>query len=137
MRRETQVRCSKILALGLATLLTACTTAAQRQYQAIGSGNQALVAQLNACATDLYNSDEAAPIRQHLPRDPRAATLAQLSDTSLATKPEVDAILGLHPRLQSCRKAALDGLVNTTPSVVPILAKGIAAGDDDIIRLVQ
>src|SRR5205814_8592854 len=78
-----------------------------------------------------------ASIRQHFPLDRRDATLAQLSDQSLATKPEIAAVLALHPRLQACRKAALDGLLNTVPSVVPILVKEIAEGDNDTIALIQ
>ena len=49
---------AKILALGLATLLAGCATSAQRQYQTIGAGNQALVAQLKTCVTQIYNSPD-------------------------------------------------------------------------------
>jgi hypothetical protein len=67
----------------------------------------------------------------------REATLVQLFDQTLATKQEIAAVLTLHPRIQVCRKVILDGLLSTTPSVVPILAKEYAAADDDTIAVVQ
>jgi hypothetical protein len=118
-------------------LLTGCATAAQRQYQAMASGNRAILGEAKSCGEAVYNSPEAAPLRPHVPQSARDATLAQLSDQSLATKGEIDAILLLHPRLKACQKAVLDGLLNTTPSVVPILTREYAAADDDTILLIQ
>jgi hypothetical protein len=37
----------------------------------------------------------------------------------------------------SCQRQGLDALVNTTPSVVPILTKAYSEGDDDTILLIQ
>ena len=125
------------IAVLTAGLLAGCTTAAQRQYQAMATGNREIIAQIKSCGTEVYNAPEAAVLRPHSPLDVREATLAQLSDQSLPTKQEVAAVLALHPRAQACRKAALDGLLSTTPSVVPILAKEFAAGDDDTIAFVQ
>jgi hypothetical protein len=122
---------------GMAGLLLGCATQAQRQYQAIATGNQAIGAQAKACEAEVYNAPEAASLRPHFPMDLREATLTQLSDPSLATKPEIDAILLLYPRLQACQKAILEGLVNTMPGLVPILAKGYSEGDDDTILLIQ
>jgi hypothetical protein len=121
----------------IALLLTGCATAAQRQYQTMAAGNREIIAQAKSCTAEIYNAPEAAGLRRHSPLDPREATLTQLSDLSLPTKEEVAAILMLHPRLQACRKAILDGLLNTTPSIIPILAKEYAAADDDTIALVQ
>jgi hypothetical protein len=131
------MRCSKILVLGLVTLLAGCATSAQRQYQTIQTGNRSIIAQGKACAETVYNSPEAAPVRPHYPWDAREATLAQLSDSSLATKPEIAAVLSLHPRLKACQKAILEGMLTTTPSAVPILAKEYSAADDDVVLLVQ
>ena len=50
---------------------------------------------------------------------------------------EVAAVLALHPRIQACRKAILDGLLGTMPSVVPVLAREFAGADDDTIAFVQ
>jgi hypothetical protein len=125
------------VALLLAGLLGGCATAAQRQYQAMATGNLAILAQAQNCTTEVYNSPDAASIRSHSPIDPREATLAQLSDQSLPNKQEIAAVLVLHPRLQACRKAILDGLLNTTPSVIPILTKEYAGADDDTIAFVQ
>jgi hypothetical protein len=101
------------------------------------SVNLALVAQARSCVTEAYNAPEAAVLRPHIPLDVRQVTLAQLSDQSLPTKQEIDAVLAVHPRTQACRQAILDGLLSTTPSVVPILAKEFAGADDDTIALVQ
>jgi hypothetical protein len=76
-------------------------------------------------------------VRPHVPLNFRELTLTQLSDQSLPTKQEVDAVLALHPRIQACRKAALDGLLNTAPSVIPMLARAFAEADDDTIAFVQ
>jgi hypothetical protein len=125
------------LIIGIAFLLASCATAAQREYQAIRTGNQSLAAQAKACTEQAYNAPEAAILRPHFPLDLRDVTLAQLSDQSMATRPEADAVLAVYPRLQSCRKAMLDGLQNTTPSIIPILAKDFAEADDDTVALVQ
>ena len=118
-------------------LLAGCQTAAQRQFQSMTSGNLALVAQARSCVTEAYNAPEAAVLRPHIPLDVRQVTLAQLSDQSLPTKQEIDAVLAVHPRIQACRQAVLDGLLSTTPSVVPILTKEFAGADDDTIAFVQ
>src|SRR5713226_2984528 len=120
-----------------ALMLSACATAAQRQYQAIATSNQSLVGQAKACVAAIYAAPEAAPLRPHITIDPRDLTLAQLSDQSLATKEEIEAIFILHPRLQQCRKGVLDGLVTTTPTIVPILAAEYIRGDDLTLLLVQ
>jgi hypothetical protein len=127
----------RFLAIGLSISLAGCATAAQRQYQAMASGIQAIVSEAKACTAQAYNSPEMAIVRPHFPLDPRDATLAQLSDQSLATKQEAEAILAVYPQLQACRKAVLDGLQKTTPSAVPIMAKEYAEADDDTILLVQ
>jgi hypothetical protein len=126
-----------IALIACAFLLAGCATAAQRQYQAIVTGNKTLGDEAKACTMAAYNAPEAAPLRPHLPLDPREATLAQLSDTTFATGPEIAAIEVLYPHLKACQKAALDGLANTTPGAVPILAKAYSAADDDTILLIQ
>jgi hypothetical protein len=139
MRRSliTVSRRKVVITLFLAGFLGGCATAAQRQYQAMATGNQALIAQGKSCLTEAYNSAEGALVRSHLPIDAGEITLAQLSDQSLPTRQEVAAVLALHPRIQACRKALLDGLLGTMPSVVPILAKEFAGADDDTIAFVQ
>jgi hypothetical protein len=118
-------------------VLTACATAAQRQYQAIATGNQAIATQAKACLEQAYNAPEAAILRPHIPMDARQATLVQLSDQSFATKAEADAILAIYPQFQACRQALLTGLQNSTPSAVPIFAKDFAEADDDTIAVLQ
>jgi hypothetical protein len=131
-------RLTKVVAVaGMATLLFGCATAAQRQAQAIGTNTQNVGASAKACLAALYSAPEAAPLRPHVAIDVRDTTLAQLADQSLATKEEIDAIFLLHPRLQQCQKAALDGLMVTTPSLVPILAAEYVQGEDNTLALVQ
>jgi hypothetical protein len=103
----------------------------------MATGNQAILAQIKSCVTDAYNAPGSAPLRPHFPLDLRDLTLAQMSDQSSPTKQEVDAVLTMHPRIQSCRKTALDGLLNTAPTVVPMLARAFAEADDDTIAFVQ
>jgi hypothetical protein len=95
------------------------------------------MAQAKVCVAEVYNAPEAASLRVHSPIDPREATLTQLSDTSLASQAEINAIAVLHPRLRACQKAILESLSTSTPGVVPILAKAYGEGDDDLIRLIQ
>jgi hypothetical protein len=124
-------------AVGMAGLLVGCATQAQQQYRAIATGNQAIVAKAAACDAEVYDAPEGASLRPHFPMNVRDATLQQLSDTSLATKQEIDAILLLYPRLQACRRATLEGFVNTMPGVVPMLAKTYSDNDDDVVLLIQ
>lgn len=118
-------------------LLTGCATAAQRQYQAMETGNQALLTQLNTCARADYNAPEAAPIRRHIPLEMQAISPAQLSNPSFATNDEIPAIVWFHDRVSLCRKQGMEGLVHTTPSFVPIFAKAFSAADDDTLLLIQ
>jgi hypothetical protein len=135
--RSTFARAKQVGVVAAALLLAACATAAQRQYQAMGTNTQAVVGGFKACVSGLYSAPEAAPLRPHIALDVREITLAQLSDQSLATKEEIDAIFILHPRLQQCQKAELDGLMNATPSLVPILAAEYNKGEDNTLLLVQ
>ena len=135
--RITKGRQNVAFALLAPLLLIGCATAAQRQYQAMATGNTAILAQAKNCTMEVYNSPDAAVVRSHSPVDAREATLAQLSDQSLPSRAEIAAVLVLHPRIPACRKAILDGLLNTTPSVIPILTKEYAAADDDTIAFVQ
>jgi len=128
---------SVAVTLMLASLLAGCATAAQRQYQAMSTGNQAIMTQGKACLEAAYNSPDAAPVRAHEPFNVADASLSQLADASLATKPEIDSIMTIHPQLRACQKIALDAMLNTTPSVVPLLAKAYSEADDDILLLIK
>jgi hypothetical protein len=108
-------------------LLTSCATAAQRQFEAISSGNTAINVQLNACIQAVYDEPASAPIRAHLSTFASDLTLQQLADQSLATPSEVAAILAQHPKLAACRKTALNGLIGTMPGLVPILTRTLPA----------
>jgi outer membrane murein-binding lipoprotein Lpp len=67
-------------ALGL-FLLSGCATQARRQYQAISTNITTASEQIQACATAVYNSTEAASLRPHMPLKAFDDTLEQMSDS--------------------------------------------------------
>jgi hypothetical protein len=55
--------------LGITGLRVGCApTAAQRQYQAMATGNQAAMQDHRACISAIYDSPEFAPLRRAPPR---------------------------------------------------------------------
>jgi hypothetical protein len=114
-----------------------CATQAQRQFQAVVTNNRNIAAQYLSCVTVIYNSSEAGPIRARAPLKATDATLAQLSDTSKASEPEIQAIFLLHPKLQECQRIVLNGLMSTTPTLVPILTEQYNRGEDDALMFIQ
>ena len=135
MRYSSTTLRAGVLLLGL--LMGGCATQAQRQFQAVVTNNRNIAAQYLSCATVIYNSSEAGPIRAHAPLKATDATLAQLSDTSKASEPEIQAIFLLHPKLQECQRIVLNGLMSTTPTLVPILTEQYNGGEDDALMLIQ
>jgi hypothetical protein len=121
----------------VAVLLAGCATAAQRQYQAMVSNDRSAVQDLQACAETVYNSPEYAPLRRHVPFRVTDITLEQLSDNSFATDDEVQLILETHPKMQSCRKQALDRISQSTPTLVPIMLVVLTKSEDSLIDLIQ
>jgi CRISPR/Cas system CMR-associated protein Cmr5 small subunit len=126
-----------VRALGLVLLLSGCTTAAQRQYQSIAADNQSAKQNLQACTLAIYNSASYDLLRKHVPYDVNQLTLQQLSDNSFATPEEIDAILMIHPPLQSCRQEFLSQISQTTPSLVPTVAIMLAKAEDSLVDLIQ
>jgi hypothetical protein len=118
-------------------LLCGCPTAAQRQFQAMKTNNQQAASEIKSCGIAVYNSPEAGPIRVHVPYNIADATLEQLSDKSLATPSEVQAMLALHPKTQECRKAFLNSVGQSEPSLVPILIASYNRSDDDVLAVIQ
>jgi len=118
-------------------LISGCATQAQRQYQAMATNNKEVIAQFVSCATAVANAPEAVPIRAHVPLRATEATLSQLSDASHASKPEIDAIVDLHPRIKECEQAVLNGFLQSTPSFIPILTSSFNRGEDDVLLLIQ
>ena len=72
-----------------------CPAGAAQTRQAI----QPILAESMTCSTAVYQSPEAAPLRVHLPYNPKDATPAQLSDRAFATESEIAALQGAHQRL--------------------------------------
>lgn len=123
--------------IGTAAICTACSTAAQRQGQAIRKNSQAAVSTLNICMQAVYDSPEVAPLRAHIPAPRSQATLEQQTDPAFATDEEIKALFAEHPKANACRQQELDRLVQQTPSVVPILANGFSHIEQAMIGLVQ
>lgn len=119
----------------MVALLFGCQTAAQHQFEAMKSGNEAAIAQSKACNTAVYDSPESASLRLHLPQNVNDATLQQLSDSSMVTPAEWQAILATHPKFQQCRKALLEALMSSEPGAVPILAASYNEIEDDLLAL--
>ena len=118
-------------------VLAGCATGAQRQYQAIATGNKAIAEQAQGCMAGIYAAPEADALRAKWPADARDASLGQLADTALATPAEINSITVLHPRLKACQKAILNGLMTTMPGLVPIMTRQYAALDDGLLALIQ
>jgi hypothetical protein len=135
MTFETVTRTLSVLAV--ATLLAGCSTAAQRQYQAIVTNTRSTLEDIQACKMAVYNSPEYAPVRGHLPSNAVYPTLEQISDESMANNDEIKSILATHPQLQVCEHQALDRLAQATPTIVPILVSLITKSEDNVMDLVQ
>jgi hypothetical protein len=82
----------RIVAVGLSLLACGCATPAQKQFQAMQTSNRGNVEQLKACVAEVRSSPEFAPIAAHIPENSTDLTLQQLSDTSLATPEQVQAV---------------------------------------------
>jgi hypothetical protein len=90
-----------------------------------------------ACLASVYSSPDAAPLRAHIPLDMNAMTLAQLSDPTYASRTEISALMGIHPRILACRSALIAALGRTAPWGITIAQRLFAGGDDDKVLLVQ
>jgi hypothetical protein len=123
--------------LTIAALLAGCATAAQRQYQAMATGNRAAGQEMYACAMAVYDSAEFAPLREHIAIPPDRPSLEQLSDPSPATDGQIRLLLAAHPKVQACRQQLLDRLTASTPSFAAILATLYAKADDSLIQLIS
>jgi hypothetical protein len=135
MTFETVTRTLSVLAV--ATLLAGCSTAAQRQYQAIVTNTRSTLEDVRSCEMAIYNSPEYAPLRTHLPSDAVYPSLEQLSDESMANNDEIKLILATHPQSQACKHQALDRIAQAAPTIVPILLGLITKGEDNLMDLVQ
>lgn len=118
-------------------ILAGCATQAQREYLTIKTANQQAISQERACTAAVYDSVEFSPLRKHIPLSVRDVTLAQLSNTSVVTPEEINAIFLTHPMLEECRKQALATLSQTGPSVVPIMTKAYNMNEDDLLGLIR
>jgi hypothetical protein len=119
------------------TVLHACVPnpAAVAQAAQTRQAIQPILAESITCSTAVYQSPKAAPLRVHLPYNPKDATPAQLSDRAFATENEIAALQGAHQRLGECRQASLSKLSGVLPAAVPPLAAAIAATEGDQAQL--
>ena len=98
---------------------------------------RALVQQTTSCLEAAYNSPEAAPIRPRTPFNPNDASLAQLGDPAVVSKPEMDAISLVYPRVQDCDRQFLARLEKLGPAFVPLFAGTYRDNDNDAVALLQ
>jgi hypothetical protein len=125
---------ASVILLGI---VSACATHAQIQAQSIRTNNQSAKQQLQACATEVYDSPEYEALRPHAPLDVENATIEQMTDNSFVTDTEIKAILAVHPRFNACRQAYLNQVAQTTPSLVPVLAGYVTANEGSLLDLIQ
>lgn len=130
-------KCLALSSMLVAIVLAGCTTAAQRQAQAIASNNQEAAAILQSCTRAVYDSAGFEPLRAHVPLNPDQLTLEQLADTNLATDGEIKAILLLHPAFQACSTDYLNQIALTTPTLVPIFATMLTRRDEALVGAIQ
>jgi hypothetical protein len=123
--------------VAFALFVCGCATQAQRQFQAMTTNDKAASEKVAACAAAAYNSPEAAVLRPHAPLKPFDATLQQMSDPSVISDQEIDALFVTHARVQECRKAYLADISLSTPSIVPIYTAFYNRGDDDLLALIR
>lgn len=126
-----------VMVVGIAGLLLGCATAAQQQFQAIGSNNTAVAQEWKACVAAIYNSSELEPLRRDLPPSPDKASLEQLANENFASDVQRQLIAANYPRLRACRQNGIDTLAQATPTVVPIYTKLFVTDDSNLVLLVQ
>lgn len=125
------------LSIILPCLLCGCPTVAERQFQAMRTGNEQANAEMRTCLTTAYNAPNVALIRAHLPMNVDDLTLQQLADQARATSSEAQAIFMYHSDIQRCRKVFLASRARSEPALVPILISAYNKGDDDLLSLAQ
>src|SRR5687768_16556756 len=109
----------RAVVLFAAMALAGCATSAQREAERIGTDVKAGVASVQSCMAALYSDPQFAAITSKLPQEP---SLAHLTDGSKDTNEEGRQLLEAHPRLQACRKIAVEMMTRTIPAAVPALA---------------
>jgi hypothetical protein len=113
-----------------------CETAAQRQVVHMRANADGAMQAFRMCGQSAYEQRPEI-LRKHVPLNVADATLAQLSDRSIATDDEVQALLAHYPPIQSCRKTFLDQLARSHPSIAAILASGYTRADGSLVELIQ
>jgi ERCC4-related helicase len=135
--RYTWIAASAMPIVSALFLLVGCATQAQRQFQTMKTSSQEYLAEMKTCSANIYNSSEYAPLRSHLPLNTLEITLQQMSDSTFATPTEIQATFAVHPQVQACRKALLNGFAQSEPSLVPIFIASYNKSDDALLALIQ
>lgn len=117
--------------------LSGCMTSSQQRANHISEVWKATITEAKACSHAVFDAPESAPIRARRPFDIRDATLQQLNDGSFASNDEIKAIYATYPKLQACRRSAVDALAPVTPTVVPIFSESFHADDENLLALVN
>ncbi|MGB9151558.1 MAG: hypothetical protein WCD70_00540 [Alphaproteobacteria bacterium] len=118
----------------LILLLTGCgATTAQLQFQNMHQTTAAAATELKSCMSEVWDSPENAPVRDHEPLDIRDVTLDQEMDKSKVTPKEIVAIKAIYPKLTDCQKAGLTKIDGVMPSIAAILANEIQKGQQHLL----
>jgi hypothetical protein len=125
------------IVIAVSLLAGACATAAQRQYQAMATNGQSSSQSLQACVRPVWDAPENAPLRARMPFKVIDATLQQMSDKDFASDEEIQTILVVHPKLNSCRQAFLTQLSQTSPSISVLYASTFADNEHHLIDLID
>lgn len=123
--------------ISTAAICTACATGAQKKAAAIRENDHIAIANMNICIQTVYDSQEYAPLRPHIPGPHAQATLEQQTDSAFATDEEIKALFAEHPKANACRQQLLDQLMQQTPTFVPILASAFSRIEDAMVGLIR
>jgi clan AA aspartic protease (TIGR02281 family) len=119
--------------LTIAVLLTGGTavaqtaereTAAERQWHAIVSNNEAMKLNWHDCMLNVYKSPDFIPLY------PRLAEKSSENNNKLPTDHEISLMSQMHRKTKSCRQSVFDGYSRLSPTMVPIFAAAGKAIDD-------
>jgi hypothetical protein len=111
--------------------------ASDKVSKSIAQGNATLYDTYRLCIETAYNSPSFAAARRRLPADIPQATLEQETDPSIATDPEIYAVLLTQPQLHTCRQAFLDKINASTPSLLPIYANTLSLNESSLYEVLQ
>ena len=108
----------------VAVIAGSCSTAAQRQLNAIKDGVRAIAERDTACHRQIFNNPAYRSIAQRMPLGDQNASIAQLIEPSMATDEEAALVIAMHNEKARFREQSLAETVWVVPGIAPILTQG-------------